>query len=304
VLAALVAACAGTSQQGSEPARSAPSGAAPADAAADSSAAYDSRPAPAVGETTPPRPDTVLTVETPTGPVHAEAYGEGGPAVLVLHGFAARWRAEQWESLLRALPGHRVIGIDVPGHGRSAKPHDAGAYGELLVDDIARVLDALGENRVHLIGYSMGGIIALKTAAALPERVASLTLIGQGWLSEQELAEMAEAAGTLLDVDTAALSEPEREGFRRNDVQALAALGASYPALRVSGAELSSLPAPILIVIGSEDERVARARALLERRPDARLEILDGRTHGTVAADPEYATLIAAFLREVESGGG
>ncbi len=248
-----------------------------------------------------PRADSVLSVETPTGALYVETFGTG-PAVIVLHGFAARWLPELWTPLLDALSGEfMVIGTDLRGHGRSAKTHDSDAYGLGLVADVVRVLDRLGVERAHVVGYSMGGIVALRLAASHPERVASLSLLGQGWVQEGELQEMASSAAALLEVDTAALPEAEREGFRRNDVRALVALAVAYPELGVSARELAEMRVPLLAVVGSEDPRLARARALVSELPSAELVVLPGRDHETVAGDDAYAESIAGFVRGVEA---
>lgn len=251
----------------------------------------------------PPAADSILRVEADGASLYAESFGGDGPAVVLLHGFGAQWRPTQWTYMLHALlPQFRVIGVDIRGHGRSDKPHEAEAYGTLLADDVMRVLDAAGVERAHVVGYSLGGIIALKTAARHPDRVASTTLLGQGWLSSAELRGMAEGARQLLAVDTTALPEHQREGFRRNDVTALVAMAQSYPELFVSPRELSELPGPFLAVVGSLDDRMPRALLLAGEHPRTRVETLEGRTHGSVIDDRAYADAIGTFVRAVESG--
>ena len=234
----------------------------------------------------PPAADSILRVEADGASLYAESFGGDGPAVVLLHGFGAQWRPTQWTYMLHALlPQFRVIGVDIRGHGRSDKPHEAEAYGTLLADDVIRVLDAAGVERAHVVGYSLGGIIALKTAARHPDRVAST-----------------EGARQLLAVDTTALPEHQREGFRRNDVTALVAMAESYPELFVSPRELSELPGPFLAVVGSLDNRMPRALLLAGEHPRTRVETLEGRTHGSVIDDRAYADAIGTFVRAVESG--
>src|SRR5262252_4917585 len=102
--------------------------------------------------------------------------GEGGSIpVLLLHGFGADLNT--WMFTQPALAeGRRVIGLDLPGHGGSAKRLDH-ADAESLAAVIDRTLDALGIERLHLVGHSMGSGIAIAFALWQPERVATLTLI-------------------------------------------------------------------------------------------------------------------------------
>jgi pyruvate dehydrogenase E2 component (dihydrolipoamide acetyltransferase) len=69
-----------------------------------------------------------------------------------------------------------VYALDLPGHGTSAKDVGDGTLG-VLADAVTGVLDALGADRAHLVGHSMGGAVALAVAAGDPARIASLTLI-------------------------------------------------------------------------------------------------------------------------------
>lgn len=100
-----------------------------------------------------------------------------GLPIVLLHGFTGhrddfegvRDRLAQWT---------RVIVPDLRGHGGAR--HEGGVEAhtfEALVGDLARVLEALEEPRCHLLGHSMGGMIALRFTLAYPERVASLVLM-------------------------------------------------------------------------------------------------------------------------------
>lgn len=105
-----------------------------------------------------------------------------GEPVLLLHG--ALSTAEQNYRLVLAPLGarHRLIGVDLRGHGRSADP--AGAFSlEALRDDALAVLDDLDLAKVHVLGTSLGGYTALALRAAAPDRVATLALAGvkPGW---------------------------------------------------------------------------------------------------------------------------
>ena len=122
--------------------------------------------------------------------------GQDGAVVLLIHGYGGD--KNSWLFLQEPLAArHRVYALDLPGHGASAKDvggaDPAGAdlsgadlsgadlggadLGGVLADAVAGVLDAVGAERAHLVGHSMGGAVALAVAARDLGRVASLTLI-------------------------------------------------------------------------------------------------------------------------------
>ena len=74
---------------------------------------------------------------------------------------------------------HRVFAIDLPGHGNAATPHAIEHFSmQATVSHLWDTLDALDVERANLVGYSMGGRVALSAAVACPERVAKVVCIG------------------------------------------------------------------------------------------------------------------------------
>jgi pimeloyl-ACP methyl ester carboxylesterase len=98
------------------------------------------------------------------------------PAVLFVHGAGMDHTVWQLPARWFAWHGHAVLAVDLPGHGRSEGPVQ-GSVAE-LGRWLGRVMDAAGIGRVALVGHSMGGAIALETAAALPQRVSRIALLG------------------------------------------------------------------------------------------------------------------------------
>jgi pyruvate dehydrogenase E2 component (dihydrolipoamide acetyltransferase) len=110
--------------------------------------------------------------------------GEGdGLPVLLVHGFGADLNT--WMFTQPALAeGRRVIALDLPGHGGSAKEVGAGD-GESLTDAVEGGLSALGIGRTHLVGHSMGGAVAGLLALRRPDLVSSLSLIASAGLGPE-----------------------------------------------------------------------------------------------------------------------
>ena len=105
--------------------------------------------------------------------------GSGPDPVLCLHGITAHHRA--FNALARHLaPSRSLVGVDLRGRGDSAKPESG--YGlEAHAGDVVRALDHLGLQRAVILGHSMGGFVAMKTALSYPERVGTLVLLDGGW---------------------------------------------------------------------------------------------------------------------------
>src|SRR5579862_3588393 len=106
---------------------------------------------------------------------HVEVDGRG-PPLLLLHGFTGSVRS--WDAVRPALTGQAtVISVDLIGHGRSAAPPEADRYSlDWSVRDLRALLDRLELDAVDLLGYSMGGRVALHLAVHAPDRVRWLCL--------------------------------------------------------------------------------------------------------------------------------
>ena len=105
---------------------------------------------------------------------HVEMQGSG-PAVFLLHGFTGS--SATWAPHLAALKAFTTVRIDFLGHGRSDAPADVQRYGmEACVDDVLAIREHLGLRRCALVGYSMGGRVAMRVALQAPERLWALVL--------------------------------------------------------------------------------------------------------------------------------
>jgi pimeloyl-ACP methyl ester carboxylesterase len=208
--------------------------------------------------------------------------GKGEPVVLI-HGWLAS-AGLNWE-----LPGistrlardFRVIEMDVRGHGLSDKPKKEELYGEELVEDVARLLDHLKIEKAHIVGYSMGGIIAGRFVVKHPDRVRSVTLGGMGWLEKGGLAQW------LFD----------QIGKNDPNAEALAICGRSLARLALSKDELSSIKVPVTVLVGDKDPvkelYVKPLRAVRKDWPV--IEIKDG-DHLTCVLKPQFKEEIHKWL--------
>jgi len=105
---------------------------------------------------------------------HVEMQGSG-PAVVLLHGFTGS--SATWAPHLAALEWFTTVCIDFLGHGRSGVPADVQRYGmQACVDDVLAIQKHLGLRRWAVVGYSMGGRVAMRVALQAPERLWALVL--------------------------------------------------------------------------------------------------------------------------------
>ena len=101
--------------------------------------------------------------------------GQAGDVVLLIHGYGGD--RNSWLFLQEPMAArYRVYALDLPGHGTSSKDVGDGSVG-VLVDTVLGVLNAIGVQRAHLVGHSLGGAVAIAATVRDPLRVSSLTLI-------------------------------------------------------------------------------------------------------------------------------
>src|SRR5258708_3625144 len=114
--------------------------------------------------------------------IHYLIEGTGEPVVLI-HGLdsSARinWQAPRTIDAL--AKDHQVIALDLPGYGQSDKLSDPAAYGEQWVEDLILLMDHLKIQKAHIVGYSMGGVVALKLIAEHLDRVLSGPSVAWEW---------------------------------------------------------------------------------------------------------------------------
>jgi len=229
-----------------------------------------------------------------------------GPAVLLLHGFAADHHANWVQpGVVDALvdAGHRVIAADARGHGASEKPTDPARYADnAMVDDARALLDHRSVADVHVVGYSMGAMVALRLVPC-EARSRSLVLggIGDGVARHPPARNGSRIAAALLAEDPSTITDPLGRDFRRfadrtgADRRALAAIQQAPRLLRAAATE--PIQVPTLVVKGERDPLVGSAQGLADRIPGAQLRIIPG-NHITAVNDPAFRGTIVEFLRQ------
>jgi pimeloyl-ACP methyl ester carboxylesterase len=235
------------------------------------------------------------------------------PAVVFLHGAGFDHTTWALHSRWFAHHGHGVLAADLPGHGRSTGAPLPGIAD--MADWTASLLDAAGVSKAHLIGHSMGSLIALETAARHPTRVSALSLIGTAatmtvgpdllkaaeandhdaidMVSIWGLGYQAELGGSLapglwMHSGAQRVLENCRPGVLFND---LSACNAYQNAL----AAAASVTVPATLILGERDMMTpARAgKALAAALPNARTVLLRGAGHMMMVERPDE--LLAAL---------
>jgi pimeloyl-ACP methyl ester carboxylesterase len=259
----------------------------------------------------------------PGASIHWQSTGVGLPLVLIHAGIADQ---TMWDEDVAALAaGHRVVTFDLRGYGRSASTDEPFSNRA----DIAALLDALGFDRVALLGCSGGGRVALDFTLERPTRVSALVLVAAGisgfahdeTAEERALSESEEASWeardwpALADLDVqvwvdgvgqshARVPAPIRERVR---AMALGNYEAGYAegqpiALDPPAADrLSEVRVPTLVIDGDLDASgvTAAAAALVRGIPGARRVTLPGVAHMVNLERPaDFHRLVLGFLAE------
>ena len=242
-----------------------------------------------------------------------ELTGTGAPVVPV-HGLGSS--ARDWERQVPALAsGYRVLTYDVRGHGRTSKP--PGPYSvKGFADDLAGLLEHLDHRPAHVVGISMGGMIAFQLAVDHPELVRSLTIINSGpalvprrfaehiavW-TRRAIAKVRGPAAMGSVLAPRLFPYPDQEPLRQQFISRWAEndKAAYYAALNAiigwSVADrLGSLRMPVLVIASDHDYTPVSAKeAFLPLIPGATLTVIQDARHAVPVERPDAFN---AALRE------
>jgi 2-succinyl-6-hydroxy-2,4-cyclohexadiene-1-carboxylate synthase len=259
--------------------------------------------------------------------LNVESGGDGEPLIL-LHGFmgsAQSWNA-QWDDFTTS---YHVHAVDLPGHGYSDCPSNPSRY---FMDRVGykllRLFDHLLIDKAHVLGYSMGGRVALYLAVKYPDRIRSLTLESASpgiessserqarIASDDAMAQRLEEQGLSAFVDywtNLPLFESQRHLPQhqrimlysqrlQNNVTGLSASlrGLSTGRQPSLWSDIASLYIPTLLITGEYDEKYVNiAQRMMERLPTAKHKSVPNAGHTVHLEQPaEFTQLVLSFLRE------
>ena len=241
--------------------------------------------------------------------------GAGTRPLVLVHGVGSY--LEAWDGVTAALaPDFRILRFDLRGHGRSERVR--GRYEiDDFVGDLLHLADREGFGRFNLAGFSLGGLIAQRTALAHPERVRRLVLLStvagrteeeQGRVRDRLAALQSGEAGSHYDASVGRwlteafqVANPEliqrlRERNAANDPGCYAA---AYRVLAETdlGDQLHLIRHPTLVATGADDQssNPRMARFMHERIAGSRFEILPGLRHSILVEAPD---LVAGLMRD------
>ncbi|MCR9093606.1 MAG: alpha/beta hydrolase [bacterium] len=276
-----------------------------------------------------PRPATGLDESSPRfvgtaeGRVAYHEAGDGEPALVILHGFTGH--RDDFIGILPTLgERRRVLAPDLRGHGDSETgPGALGWSFEQLVNDLLAFLDAMGLERIDLLGHSVGGFVALRTALRAPERIRSLVLMctapetpsamdPTGWQAAVAISAERGMDGLIPLAERAMRNDPFPGLAAWGDVERYYAhhrrrhasmtpesyreVGATFFESESLVAQLREVEMPALVLVGAQDHEWLPGADLFEQHlPAARRITIDGAEH-----HPHQENR-AAFLEALET---
>jgi pimeloyl-ACP methyl ester carboxylesterase len=244
-----------------------------------------------------------------------QVFGQGDPLILLHGGFGS---VEMFGPNVDALAaGRQVIGVDLQAHGRTPPP-DRPMRFESMADDIAALISHLGLGKADVMGFSLGGGVALRTAIQHPEVVERLVLVSAPFKSDGWYPEM-RAAMKAMGPESA---EPLKQTPMYEAYKQVAPNVEDWPVLVTQltellkldydwSADVTRLTMPVMLVIGDADglpasHAVAFFELLGGGKRDAgfdgsgmthhRLAILPGVTHYDINVSPALPQAVIPFL--------
>ncbi len=247
--------------------------------------------------------------------IYYEIHGQGDP-LLLIHGLGSS--SQDWEMQLPQFSTHfQVINIDLRGHGLSGKP--PGPYSiPLFAEDTIQLIRALELSSTHILGISLGGMVAFQLALDCPDLVRSLVIVNSvpeliahnmnDWISYWKRLLITRVFGMEKMGQVLAerfFTEPEQEGIREIFVRRwaanhkpsyLASLKAAF-GWSVLG-RLEEIQVPTL-VIGADGDYFSNAEkeGYTQLMPNAELVIVENSRHALPAEKPDaFNEIVEEFL--------
>ncbi|MFE8703299.1 2-succinyl-6-hydroxy-2,4-cyclohexadiene-1-carboxylate synthase [Cytobacillus sp. FJAT-54145] len=255
---------------------------------------------------------------------HVDIRGEGFP-LLLLHGFTGNHTT--WSPFYEKWQESKSIAVDIIGHGESSSPEQVERYNMMsVVEDLNKLIGQMGLERVDLLGYSMGGRLALSFAVTYPQKVRKLILESstpgiddedgreKRILQDLSLATYIEKNGMEPFVDyweniplfesQKRLSKSTQARIKdqrlKNSIIGLknSLLGMGTGAQPSWWDQLEGFPIETLLLTGSLDEKFCGiAENMMKKLKNAKWEKINGCGHAIHVEEPEkFGTIVSRFL--------
>jgi len=261
-----------------------------------------------------------------------ESAGSGTPIIFVHEFGGSHW---SWEPQLNFFARrHQCISFAARGYPPSDIPEAVEAYSQArAADDIADVLSAVGVDKAHVVGLSMGGFASLHVALRHPKRVLSVVAAGAGYGAEkihenyfkdisEQVAENFEKRGAknfapiyAEGASRVQFQEKDPRGWRlfadrlaqhdeRGAANTMRGVQMRRPSLYDLEAEFRALDTPVLVMVGDEDDHCLQPGLFLKRTiPKSGLAVLPKTGHTVNLEEPElFNRHVAEFIAQVEAG--
>jgi pimeloyl-ACP methyl ester carboxylesterase len=266
--------------------------------------------------------------------LHVEEIGSGTPVVFV-HEYAGDYRS--FEPQMRYFSRqHRCVTYSQRGYPPSDVPSDPARYSQTIArDDVTAVMDALGIDKAHVVGHSMGAYTALHVGIRYPARCLSVTAAGCGWgstpdpVKREAMKALAADTGKMFAEEgiTAAAAKyadaPMRQAFKHKDprgytefarmlaehsaqghAHTMLNLQLKRPTLWEMEAELKAFSVPLLVIVGDEDDLCLDGSVFIKRTaPTAALLVIPRAGHTINSEEPAAVNAALAELFSTAEAG-
>jgi len=266
--------------------------------------------------------------------LYVEEIGAGTPVVFV-HEYAGDYRS--WEPQLRYFcRQHRCVTYSQRGYPPSDIPSDPARYSQAIArDDVIAVMDALGIDKAHVVGHSMGGYTALHVGITYPQRCRSVAAVGCGWgstpdpVKREAMKALAAETGKMFAEEGIASAAAKyadaamRQAFKHKDprgyaefarmlaehsaeghAQTMFNLQLKRPTLWEMEAELKRFSVPLLVIVGDEDDLCLDGSVFVKRTaPTAALLVIPRASHTINSEEPAAVNAALAELFAAAEAG-
>ncbi|MCT8962743.1 alpha/beta hydrolase [Pseudomonas veronii] len=252
------------------------------------------------------------------GDTQVSVYGSG-PTLVMCHGFTTT--AKFWREQIGTFSQtHRVVVLDLPGHGRSPRPADRKYTIDAFVADLELIFETLVITDAVLIGLSMGGTVSQHFALKNPGLLKALVLVGatphglgpavqvHNVLEAIERLGVEQSSQDVIDRSFGSCASSELLAFAKNEVINTPAFVAREAIVSLNAADsrplLAKLKMPTLVICGEEDQITPPDQSLNLAKgiPHATLELLKKAGHFPMLEQPErFNAALRSFVDRISA---